>query len=87
MPREQLKDDLARLHRELSGLGDVDAETRGLLDQLARDIQGLAQDPAPNPDPGLVERVEAQALAFGGEHPTLAGILRRMVGALTDLGI
>lgn len=95
MDTEDLNSHLARLHAELESAPRTDAETRRLLDEIAADLARLrarapvAADAAapPMPDATLPDRLEALAVRFEAEHPTLAASSRRLVDLLGKVGI
>ena len=76
---------LAELHVRLRRARSLDPEARKLLTTVARDIENaLAND-----DPGAVaaEPVEALAVRFEADHPSLAGVLRQIMDTLSKAGI
>ena len=76
---------LAELHVRLKRARSLDPEARKLLTTVARDIENaLAND-----DPGAVaaEPVEALAVRFEADHPSLAGVLRQIMDTLGKAGI
>jgi hypothetical protein len=76
---------LAELHERLRSARSLDAESRGLLTTVARDIeQALENDDASAVAP---EPVEALAVRFEAEHPSLAGVLRQIMDTLGKAGI
>jgi hypothetical protein len=83
---ESLRELLARVHQRLRGAGSLDAESRGLLVELTRDIEqalgGGARESA-----HAVPRLESLAVRFEAEHPQLAQALRQLMDALVKAGI
>ena len=76
---------LAELHERLKTARSLDAESRRLLGTVARDIeQALENDDASAVAP---EPVEALAVRFEAEHPSLAGVLRQIMDTLGKAGI
>jgi hypothetical protein len=76
---------LAELHARLKQAHTLDAESRRSLTTVARDIEkALADDGA-----GAVaaEPVEALAVRFEADHPSLAGVLRQIMDTLGKAGI
>jgi hypothetical protein len=76
---------LAELHTRLKRARSIDPEGRKQLATVARDIENaLAND-----DPGSVaaEPVEALAVRFEADHPSLAGVLRQIMDTLGKAGI
>jgi hypothetical protein len=76
---------LAELHERLSSTRSLDPESRGLLTTVARDIeQALKNDDA---SAVAAEPVEALAVRFEADHPSLAGVLRQIMDTLSKAGI
>jgi hypothetical protein len=76
---------LAELHARLKQARSLDHESRELLATVSRDIeQALANDTATSVAP---EPVEALAVRFEAEHPSLAGVLRQIMDTLGKAGI
>jgi hypothetical protein len=76
---------LAQLHERLRSTRSLDPESRGLLTTVARDIE----DALKNDDASAVaaEPVEALAVRFEADHPSLAGVLRQIMDTLGKAGI
>jgi hypothetical protein len=89
MSNESLRDLLERVHQRLSGSGAPDARSRELLKTLMHDIErSLAQqDGKPGEKLDAAPRLEALAVKFESEHPSLAGVLRQLMDALGKAGI
>jgi hypothetical protein len=92
--RESLQVLLARIHERLNEAGSVDAGSRELLTQVMGDIErALAGQGAPTqgaPVPATeanTSRLEALAVRFEADHPSLAATLRRLVDLLSEVGI
>ena len=76
---------LAELHARLKQASSLDPESRELLATVSRDIeQALADENATSVAP---EPVEALAVRFEAEHPSLAGVLRQIMDTLAKAGI
>jgi hypothetical protein len=74
---------LAQLHERLAAAPSLDPESRQLLSTVARDIeQALAKDDTVDAEP-----VEALAVRFEADHPSLAGVLRQIMDTLGKAGI
>jgi chromosome segregation ATPase len=86
---EKLKATLAELEQELHSLESVDHETREVLAQAARDIEAVLSDGERGEaeDPSLIDRLGHAAQEFEGSHPTLTGILSRLIDGLGQMGI
>lgn len=81
---DNLKKSLQQLHQALASTQDVDAETRALLNQVAGDIQRVAEGERPA---NIVEQVELQTVKFEGQYPQVAAVLRDVLDALAKMGI
>jgi hypothetical protein len=76
---------LAELHVRLKRARSLDPEARKLLTTVARDIENaLAND---DPSSVAAEPVEALAVRFEADHPSLAGVLRQIMDTLGKAGI
>jgi hypothetical protein len=85
MSSQELRALLAELHARLKTARSLDAESRGLLTTVARDIeQALTNDDAGSVAP---EPVEELAVRFEADHPSLAGVLRQIMDTLGKAGI
>ena len=89
MPREKLQAALRELEAELHSLEEVDEETRRLLEEAAEEIDAALDEEQPDeaPSSGLLDRLRKAAVSFEASHPTMAGILNRIVDGLGQLGI
>ena len=76
---------LADLHSRLKQARSLDPESRKLLATVARDIENALE----NEDASAVapEPVEALAVRFEADHPSLAGVLRQIMDTLGKAGI
>jgi hypothetical protein len=98
--RESLETLLARVHERLNEAGSVDSSSRELLSQVMGDIERALQG---SRSPGNVgagsssarvtaaeahtPRLEALAVQFEADHPSLAAALNRLVDLLGKAGI
>ena len=88
---EKLRTTIADLEQELSGLDTLDAESRALLEEAATEIQSALHknDHAAlhtGSEP-VAERLADAARSFESSHPTLAGVVQKLIDALAQLGI
>ena len=76
---------LAELHKRLEQTRSLDPEARKLLMTVAHDIENALE----NEDAGSLapEPVEALAVRFEADHPSLAGVLRQIMDTLGKAGI
>jgi len=76
---------LAELHSRLKQARSLDPESRELLATVSRDIEeALAND---TQNSVAAEPVEALAVRFEADHPSLAGVLRQIMDTLGKAGI
>jgi predicted component of type VI protein secretion system len=85
MSDQDLRALLAELHTRLKQARTLDPEAREMLATVSRDIeQALADDDA---SAVAAEPVEALAVRFEADHPSLAGVLRQIMDTLSKTGI
>jgi hypothetical protein len=87
MNSKELQQALARLHEELQRAPAVDEESRRLLQQIMRDVERLQTPARSDPAGARQHRLEALAVTFEAEHPTLAATLREFVNLLSQAGV
>ncbi len=101
--RESLQALLARVHERLNESGSVDTGSRELLSQVMGDIErALQQNGGANRSSGSAgagrsavaaaaqahtPRLEALAVQFEADHPSLSALLNRLVDLLGKAGI
>jgi hypothetical protein len=99
--RESLQVLLARVHERLNEAGSVDSGSRELLSQLMRDIERALQQGSPSTGNAAsgsssavaaaaeahTPRLEALAVQFEADHPSLSAALNRLVDLLGKAGI
>jgi hypothetical protein len=87
MNAETLKQALAKKHDELARTAALDDQSR----QLLRDMMGNLAEPGPSGDVAASslrkDRLEALAVGFEAEHPTLAAGLREFADLLAKAGV
>lgn len=86
---DKLRAAVEELERELHSLDEVDPEARRILEEARHEIQdALARQEPDRLESGALQgRLETMAQRFEATHPTLAGVLERMVNGLAQLGI
>ena len=89
MPLDKLKATLQDLEAELNSLTTVDDEARQLLEEAIADIHSAIhpEDPAQLEPDTLSARLTAIAEDFESSHPTLFGIVGRIINVLGQMGI
>jgi hypothetical protein len=76
---------LAELHTRLKQARSLDPESRKMLATVSHDIEeALTNDDA---SAVATEPVEALAVRFEADHPSLAGVLRQIMDTLGKAGI
>lgn len=86
MPREELKRQLDRLHAELAAAPELDAETREMLEAVAKEIERTLEGRHDEPHT-VRERVEGATVRFEAEHPRFARVLGEIADALAKIGV
>lgn len=90
---EHLRATVRELERELTEVESLDADTRQALAQAAADIHAALGQSAPAATdeslnaPGVTQKLRDVAAEFESSHPTLAGVLERVIDALGQFGI
>lgn len=86
---ERLKGTVEELERELRELETLEPASREVLERALLDIQAaLANDAAARLTSGTVtQRFQNAAREFESSHPTLSGVLERVIDALGQWGI
>jgi hypothetical protein len=86
---QRLRATITELERELRSGHPVDEETRAMLLEAVDEIQAAlhAKSSGESEPHTLNERLTEAAAGFDASHPTLAGLVRRVVDALSQLGI
>jgi len=86
---EQLRATVRELEHELSEVDSLDPATRQVLSQAAHEIQQALGASAPETlsSPGITQRLRDAAAEFETTHPTLSGVLERVIDALGQIGI
>lgn len=89
MPEENLKATLLELESELQGLDTLDDATRELLAEMMEDIASTLRDKgaAHLEHQSLIDQFEEVGQKFENSHPTITGIVNRVVDFLGQLGI
>lgn len=89
MQEGRLREVLAELHEELERSDRLDDELRAQLREAHGEIEEVlrASAPARTPPKTARERLEHAVARFESEHPEGAALGRRVLQALTDLGL
>ena len=91
-PSELLRATLDELHEQLESVEAGDPEVQTLLRGAIEDLQSALdasgeREASQSADETIVERFEEAAAYFEESHPVLAGTLRKLMEALSQLGI
>ena len=86
MNPEDLHKTLARLRAELGNASSIDEESRLMLQEVVRDAERLRAGSQAEPQ-SWTERLEALAVRFEAEHPTLGASLRELMAILGRAGV
>jgi hypothetical protein len=86
---QKLKATVSELEQELRALESIDDESRNVLQQAVREIRAALREDEPSAVQrrSFVERLNDAVHKFEGSHPTLVGILNRLVDGLAEMGI
>jgi len=81
---QELRRTLKDLHRELSEVGEVDADLERLLSEIRTDIENVMDRPSQN---SLSERLSDAVGRFEVSHPRLAGAMGAVIDQLARMGV
>jgi len=81
-----LREDLEKLRAELNEGPELDAETRALLSELAREIEE-AIERSGGGEESLGDRLRAATEQFEESHPSLTAVVGRLADMLSGVGI
>lgn len=87
---DKLREMLSDLDKELDSLESLDEPTRTVLEEAKRDIEEALEkhdSPSQWEPQSIVDRLNDATEQFEVTHPTLTGIIQRMINALSQLGI
>lgn len=85
--KQRLREEVERLHEELSRSESLDAESRERLAQLAQDIESALERAEGEEAGGLAERLREATARFEESHPALTAVVGRIADQLSRLGI
>jgi Domain of unknown function (DUF4404) len=81
-----LRQSLAKLHAQLSGTTQADGASKQLLRDVLVDIERLLQDEKQVAH-ASTSKLEALAVRFDSDHPSLSASLRQFIDLLGRAGI
>lgn len=82
MSSERIRELLAELQRELHSGGEIDTETRELLQQLNDDLDEIAGS-----ETSALDRAKELESRFAADHPVAERIARELADILAKMGI
>jgi hypothetical protein len=83
MSENSLKNQIIQLQQALADHPDLDAESHAALQKIAVELNNMGV----RAEPELSDLVQAQALHFEQDYPTLAAVLRQIVDTLGRMGV
>ena len=84
---EKLRSTLKELEEELGNLSSFDEATRQMLEEAATEIKTALRKEGQFESESVVERLRTAEEKFQASHPTLSGVVGRIIDALGQLGI
>ncbi|MCX2979338.1 DUF4404 family protein [Halieaceae bacterium IMCC14734] len=87
MDKDKVAKDLVDLAMEIENLPLESAERSRLLNLVASMEQHLSGEPVEQEPQEVVDAVDAVISAFETDHPTMTGIARRLMSALSSMGV
>lgn len=86
---EKLRATAKELEEELHSLKTVDDETRTVLHDVLQEVRAVLHEDEPGEfqPQSLTDRLHNAAQEFEGSHPTMAGIINRLIDGLGQMGI
>ena len=88
MNSEQLHKTLSRLRTELAKASGLDEDSRSLLQEIMNEAQKLPPKASNRaPSNSRLQRLEALAVQFEANYPTLGAALRELVELLAQAGV
>jgi HPt (histidine-containing phosphotransfer) domain-containing protein len=85
--KDKIAEDLVDLAMEIENLPLENAERSRLLQLVGTMEQHLIGEPVDEKPQEVVDAVDAVISAFETDHPTMTGIARRLMAALSSLGV
>ena len=86
---EKLNGIIKELEAELESLDTVDAQSQQVLEKAIEDLRTALgkTDPASLESESLIAQLRSAEADFELSHPTVSGLVMRMINALAQLGI
>ena len=86
---EKLNGIIKELEAELESLDTVDAQSQQVLEKAIEDLRTALgkTDPASLESESLIAQLRSAEADFELSHPTVSGLVMRMISALAQLGI
>ena len=90
MDNDSLSETLAKLQDELKSVAEVDDSSRERLKKLDGDLHRILQNTGEVPSAhhaSLRESLEDSVEYFEASHPAITDLMKRLIQALSDMGI
>ncbi len=88
MPAQRLQQLLQQLHQEVEALGNQSSLEKIRLEQLIQEIeQALTEQDHSELHASVLDGLRAKLAGLEADHPTAAGVVRRLMQTLSDMGI
>ena len=87
MPTQRLENLLSQVQVELEQLGESSPEERQRLESLIAEIETTLDRDGAEHHASCLDSVRANLVDMEGDHPTASGVARRLMQALSDMGI
>jgi hypothetical protein len=89
MDKQQLREQLEKLHTELQKVEFLNDDNRPLLQNLARDVREVLSKEGEHPEhySGLGERLKETMAEIEASHPRITLLMRQIIDQLAFMGI
>jgi len=84
--RSKVNEDLIKLREQIAELDTTDRETKTKLESLVADIENQLENAEDDSD-DLRGQLEQTISRFEATHPTITGVLNRIMVALGNMGV
>ena len=87
MPTQRLEKLLSQIQVELEQMGESSPEERQRLESLITEIETTLDQDGAEQHANFLDSARAKLIEMEGDHPTASGVARRLMQALSDMGI
>lgn len=87
MPKETLRETVARLNETLNSDQSVAPEERDAAAQMSGRVEAILNGSADSWPDDLKDELERQLIAYEEKHPLLASVITQMLNTLNNIGI